>query len=209
MVAATFGILWDRLHDVTGMRRRVMGKLIYSMITSMDGYTTDADGNHSWSEPDEELHAFINEYVSSIGTFLYGRRIYQEMAVWETIDQQPGKPAVIQDFARRWRAADKVVYSRTLDEVSTSRTRLVREFDPDEVRQLKTEAERDITVDGPTLAASAIRAGLVDEFHRFVVPVVVGGGTRYMPDRVRFDLDLLDERRFADGTVYLRYGVRG
>jgi dihydrofolate reductase len=171
-----------------------MAKLIYSVITSLDGYVADADGNFDWAAPGEEVHAFVNELERPIGTYLYGRRMYEVMAVWETLaDEQP----VMHDFAEIWRAADKIVYSKTLATVSSARTRIERDFDPEVVRQMKAEAGRDISVGGPELAAQALEAGLVDELHLLVTPVVVGGGKKSLPDGVHLKLDLLDERRFA------------
>jgi dihydrofolate reductase len=182
-----------------------VAKLIYSAITSLDGYVADEDGNFDWAAPDEEVHAFVNDLERPVGTYLYGRRMYEVMVAWETphtfTDQRP----VMQDFAQIWQAADKVVYSTTLDKVSSARTRIERDFDPEAVRLLKARAGRDITVGGPDLAAQAIRAGLVDEWHLFLTPVVVGGGNASLPDDVRVNLELLDERRFASGVVHLRY----
>jgi dihydrofolate reductase len=185
-----------------------MAKLIYLMLTSLDGYTADEGGDFAWSAPDEQVHTFINDLVRPVGTYLYGRRMYQTMVFWETAHTLAGAPEFVLDFARIWQAADKIVYSRTLESVSSARTRIERDFDPAAVRQLKAEAERDIAVSGPTLAAEAIRAGLVDEYHQFLAPLVVGGGQRFLPDGVRLDLDLVDERRFANGTVHLHYRAR-
>jgi dihydrofolate reductase len=179
-----------------------MARLIYSSVMSLDGYIADERGNFDWAAPDEEVHAFVNELERPVGTYLYGRRMYQVMAVWETLS---GDEAVVRDFARIWREADKVVYSRTLEKASTARTRIERDFDPDAVRQVKVEAGRDITVGGPELAAQAIKAGLVDEYQLFIVPFVVGGGKRALPDNVRVNLELLDEHRFGSGVVHLRY----
>jgi dihydrofolate reductase len=184
-----------------------MVKLIYSAITSLDGYIEDEDGKFDWAEPDEEVHAFINDLQRSVGTYLYGRRLYGVMAAWEALtfgDQ----PSVMRDFAEIWRAAEKIVYSRTLEVVSTARTRVERDFDPEAVREMKTAAERDLAVGGPELAAQAFEAGLVDELHLFVAPIVVGGGKQSLPDNVRLKLELLDERRFGRGMVYLRYRTR-
>jgi dihydrofolate reductase len=180
-----------------------VARLIYSAITSLDGYVADAAGNFDWAAPDEELHSFVNDLERPVGTYLYGRRMYEVMTFWETAHTLPDEPAVMRDFATIWQAANKIVYSRTLTVASTARTRLERDFDPEAVRQMKTEAERDIAVGGPDLAAHAIKAGLVDEYHLFITPVVVGGGKRSLPNDVRVDLDLIDERRFAGGTVYL------
>jgi dihydrofolate reductase len=179
-----------------------MAKLIYSALTSLDGYIADEEGNFDWAEPDEEVHRFVNDLERPVGTYLYGRRMYEVMVAWETItDQQP----VIQDYAEIWRAADKVVYSKTLETVSSARTRLERDFDPEAVREMKAQAGRDISVGGSDLAAQAIRAGLVDEYHLFLTPVAVGGGNPALPDNVRLRLELLDERRFGNGVVHLHY----
>jgi dihydrofolate reductase len=182
-----------------------MAKLIYSAITSLDGYVADENGKFDWSAPDEEVHAFVNDLERSVGTHLYGRRMYEVMRYWETALISDDEPPVIRDYAEIWQAADKIVYSTTLDEVSTARTRIERDFDPEAVRQLTASAERDITVGGPELAAEAIKAGLVDEYHLFLTPVVVGGGNHFLPGGVRVNLELLDERRFANGVVHLHY----
>ncbi|MQA26706.1 MAG: deaminase [Micromonosporaceae bacterium] len=184
-----------------------MAKLIYSAITSLDGYVADEDGRFDWSVPDEEVHTFINDLYRPVGTYLYGRRLYEVMAAWETADTLDQPPSM-RDFAEIWQAADKIVYSRTLGTASTARTRIERDFDPEAVRQLTASAGRDITVGGPGLAAQALEAGLVDECHLFVAPVLVGGGTASFPDGIRVTLDLLSERRFGTGMVHLRYGVR-
>jgi dihydrofolate reductase len=181
-----------------------MRRLIYSAITSLDGYVADEDGNFDWAEPDEEVHAFVNDLERSVGTYLYGRRMYEVMRAWETIDPA-GQPTFIRDYARLWQAADKVVYSRTLETVLSAKTRIERDFDPEVIRQLKASAERDISIGGPNLAAEAIRAGLVDELHLLVAPAVVGGGNRALRDGVRIGLELLDECRFDNGVVHLRY----
>jgi dihydrofolate reductase len=188
-------------------RRLTLAKLIYSAIASLDGYVADEDGDFDWAEPDEEVHTFVNDLERPLGTFLYGRRMYEVMVAWETIalaDQPPS----IQDFAQMWRAADKIVYSRTLETASSARTRIERDFDPDAVRQMKASAGADIAVGGPDLAAQAIRAGLVDECHLLVAPILVGGGKRCFPDKVRARLELLDERRFRSGFVHLHYRTR-
>ena len=182
-----------------------MAKLIYSVITSLDGYVADADGNFDWAAPDEEVHTFVNDLERPLGTYLYGRRMYEVMVFWETAHTLAEQSPVMQDFAEIWQAADKIVYSRTLETVSSARTRIEREFDPESVRQLKAAAGRDISVGGPDLAAQAIKAGLVDEFHLFLVPIVVGGGKQSLPDNVRLELELLDERRFGNGMVHLHY----
>jgi dihydrofolate reductase len=181
-----------------------MAKLIYMAIASLDGYIEDADGRFDWAAPDEDVHAFVNDLMRPIGTHLYGRRMYEVMVAWETIsDPAP----VMQDFAQIWRAADKIVYSTTLETVSSARTRIEGEFDPEAVRQLKASVERDLVVGGPELAADAFRAGLVDEVQLFLSPIVVGGGKPGLPDGVRLPLELLDERRFGNGVVHLRYGA--
>jgi dihydrofolate reductase len=185
-----------------------MAKLIYSAITSLDGYVADDDGNFQWAAPDEEVHAFVNDLERPIGTYLFGRRMYEVMAFWETAHTLADEPPVILDYARIWQAADKVVYSKTLDTVSTARTRIEREFDPEAVRQMKSRSTHDISVGGPGLAAEAIKAGLIDELHWFVTPVVVGGGNHFLPRGVRVNLELMDERRFGGGVVYLHYRVR-
>lgn len=182
-----------------------MAKLIYSAITSLDGYVADENGGFDWAAPDEEVHAFVNDVERPIGTYLYGRRMYEVMRPWETAHTDPGQPPVAIDFARLWQAADKIVYSTTLDTVTTRRTRMERGFDPAVVRELKRTAEQDISVGGPHLAAAAIRAGLVDEYRLFVAPIMVGGGNAALPASVRVPLRLAHEHRFGTGFVYLRY----
>ncbi len=185
-----------------------MGKLIYSTIASLDGYTEDEDGGFEWAAPDAEVHQFVNDLERPVGTYLYGRRMYETMVYWEGAEAGADEqPPVIRDFAAIWRAAEKVVYSRTLEGPSSARTRIERSFDPEAVREMKGRADRDLGIGGPELAAEAIRAGLVDECHLFVTPVIVGGGKRALPSDLRVDLELLDERRFAGGMVYLRYGL--
>lgn len=184
-----------------------MARLIYSAIMSLDGYTADENGNFDWAAPDEEVHAFVNDLLRPVGTYLYGRRMYDTMAVWETDPSLAQHSPITLDFARIWQAADKVVYSTTLEAVSTARTRIARDFDPEEIRRQKASAEHDLTVGGPTLAAHAFKAGLVDECQLFMTPVVVGGGNQALPDGVRLSLELLDQRRFGNGMVYLRYRV--
>jgi dihydrofolate reductase len=164
----------------------------------------DEDGNFDWAEPDEEVHSFVNELERPVGTYLYGRRMYETMIYWETADTSD-QPPFIQDFAEIWRAADKIVYSRTLEAVGSAKTRIERDFDPEAVRRMKASAESDITVGGPELAAQAIKAGLVDECQLFVAPIAIGGGKRSLPDGVRMKLELVDERRFGNGMVYLHY----
>jgi dihydrofolate reductase len=185
-----------------------MGSLIYSAITSLDGYVADEDGRFEWGEPDAEVHEFVNDLERPIGTYLYGRRLYEVMAAWETMNT-PDQPAYIRDFAQIWQAADKIVYSRTLDSVSTARTRIEREFDPAAVRGLKESATTDLLIGGPNLAGHALEAGLVDECHLFVAPMIVGGGTRFLPDGLRQNLELAEEQRFGNGMVHLRYRVAG
>jgi dihydrofolate reductase len=185
-----------------------MAKLIYSAITSLDGYIEDKDGKFDWAEPDEELHTFVNDLQQPIGTYLYGRRLYETMVFWESAHTLTDQPAFVLDFARIWQAADKIVYSKTLETASSARTRIERDYDPELVRQLKAGAEGDITVGGAELAAQAIRAGLVDEYHLFLTPVVVGGGKPALPGDVRVRLELLDERRFGNGVVHLHYRTR-
>jgi dihydrofolate reductase len=184
-----------------------MARLLYMAITSLDGYVADEKGNYDWAMPDDEVFGFVNGFERPVGTYLYGRRLYQEMTGWETMHTQPGPSPLMLDFAAIWQAAGKVVYSRSLDAVSTARTRLERNFDPDAVREMKASADRDITVGGPTLAAEAIRAGVVDEIHLLVCPVVVGGGNRALPGDVRLRLELLGERRFGNGVVHLHYRI--
>ena len=185
-----------------------MAKLIYSGITSLDGYVADDDGNFDWSVPDEELHTFVNDLERPIGTYLYGRRMYEVMVYWATAHTLADQPAFVRDFTDIWQAADKIVYSTTLETVSSARTRIERDFDPDAVRQMKAAAGRDITVGGPDLAAQAIKAGLVDECHLFITPIVVGGGKHFLPNNVRLRLELLDQRRFGNGVVHLHYRTR-
>jgi dihydrofolate reductase len=181
--------------------------LIYSAITSLDGYVADENDNFDWAEPDEEVHAFVNDLERRAGTYLYGRRMYEVMVAWESIYTLADQPPVMRDYADIWHAADKVVYSRTLEKVSSARTRIEREFDPEAVQQMKAAAARAITVGGPHLAVEALKAGLVDECHLFINPVVVGGGNRALPDKVRLKLELMDERRFGNGVVHLHYRV--
>ncbi|MGI8682475.1 MAG: dihydrofolate reductase family protein [Mycobacteriales bacterium] len=182
-----------------------MAKLIYSAITSLDGYVADEDGNFDWAAPDEEVHTFVNDLERSVGTYPYGRRMYEVMVDWETAQALADQPPFTQEFAEIWRAADKVVYSKTLETVSSTRTRIERDFDPEAVRQMKARAGHDITVGGPGLAAQAIKAGLVDECHLFLTPIVVGGGKPSLPNNVRLGLELLAERRFGNGVVHLQY----
>jgi dihydrofolate reductase len=186
-----------------------MGRLIYASIGSLDGYVVDAQGSFDWAAPDAEVHAFVNDLERPIGTYLYGRRMYETMRYWETASTGDDASPEERDYARIWQGTDKIVYSETLETVASARTRVERRFDPEHVRDLKASSEHDLTVGGATLAASAIRAGLVDELQLFLTPVVVGGGTRALPDDVRLDLELADERRFERGVVYLRYLTKG
>jgi dihydrofolate reductase len=186
-----------------------MAKLIYSAICSLDGYVADEDGNFSWARPDEELHSFVNDLERPIGTYLYGRRMYETMVFWETAEVSPDQCDPFSDYADIWRAAEKIVFSRKLDQVSSAKTRIEREFDAEAIKRLKAEAESDISVGGPGLAAEAIRGGLVDEFHLSINPVVVGGGTAAHPDDAHIDLELVDQRRFGSGVVHLHYRARG
>jgi dihydrofolate reductase len=182
-----------------------MAKLIYVAIASLDGYIADADGRFDWSMPSEEVHAFVNDLDRTAGTHLYGRRLYEVLVAWETMDTGPDQDPITRDFAQIWQAADKIVYSRTLASVTSARTRIEREFDPEAVRRMKAEAERDLSIGGAELAGQAIRAGLVDDCHLLLSPIVVGGGQPALPDGVRWELELVDERRFANGVVHLHY----
>ena len=182
-----------------------MARLIYAAIASLDGYVADADGRFDWAEPDEEVHAFVNDLERSVGTYLYGRRMYETMAAWETDASLAAQSEVMRDFAEIWQAAEKVVYTARLETPSTRRTRIERDFDPDAVRRMKASAASDLAVGGADLAGHAFRAGLVDDCHLFVAPIVVGGGRRALPDGVRLELELLAERRFDRGMVHLRY----
>jgi dihydrofolate reductase len=185
-----------------------MGRLFYSAIVSLDGYIEDRDGSIDWGRPDEEVCAFVNDLERPVSTYLYGRRMYETMVYWETADRLADAPEVLQDFTRLWQAADKVVYSTTLQTTSSARTRIKRTFDPESVRQLKTSVDGDVTVAGANLAGQAIAAGLVDECQLFITPVVIGGGTPALPRGVRLELELLDERRFHSGVVFVRYRTR-
>jgi dihydrofolate reductase len=185
-----------------------MGKLVYSMLTSLDGYVADADGNFDWATPDEELHAYINDVSRSVGTCLLGRRMYETMVFWEDPESVRGEPDEMVEYAEIWQGYDKVVYSTTLAEVSSKRTRIERSFDADAVRVLKAESTGDISIDGPTLAAHALRAGIVDELCAYVCPLVVGGGTAFFPPGVSLDLGLVARHTFGNGVLALRYAVR-
>ena len=185
-----------------------MAKLIYSAIASLDGYIEDEHGNFDWAAPDDEVHAFVNDLERPIGTYLYGRRMYETMVYWESVNTGADQSAVARDFAEIWRAAEKIVYSRTLEATSSARTRIERDLDPDAIRRLKQTSEADISIGGPELAGQALALGLVDECHLLLGPIVVGAGKRALPDRFRAQLELLDERRFRNGVVHLCYRVR-
>ncbi len=185
-----------------------MAKLIYSMITSLDGYAEAAEGDLGAGAEVEEVHTFIGDIFRPVRTFLYGRRMYETMVFWETAHTLPDVPPHILQYARDWQAAEKIVYSTTLEAASSAKTRIERTFDPDAVRRLKEESDSDLSVDGPNLAAQAIAAGLVDEYHLFITTSVVGGGKRFFPDGVRLDLDLVEERAFDSGLIYARYRTR-
>jgi dihydrofolate reductase len=184
-----------------------MAKLICTAITSLDGYIADERGEFEWAAPDDDVHGFINDLERPIGTYLYGRRLYEVMAFWETAAAEPDPSPVGLDYATLWRAADKIVYSTTLQAASSARTRIERTFDPNAVRAMKDAADRDLSIGGPALATHAFRAGLVDEIRLFVSPIIVGGGNPFLPGQLRLNLRLLDERRFDSGVVYLRYQV--
>src|SRR4029077_12684893 len=182
-----------------------MAGLIYSAITSLDGYIEDDEGKFDWAAPDEEVHAFVNDLERPIGTYLYGRRMYDTMVFWETVGTEADQSAVFRDYAGIWRAAQKIVYSQSLSKVSSARTRIEREFDEAAIRHLKETSDADISIGGAALAGEAIAAGLVDECHLFLNPILVGGGKRALPGEVHARLQLLDERRFGNGVVHLHY----
>jgi dihydrofolate reductase len=185
-----------------------MAKLVYSAITSLDGYIEDENGRFDWAMPDEEVHTFVNDLERPVRTYLFGRRMYEVMVFWETAHTHPDLSSYEREFAGIWQAADKIVYSSTLESAGSARTRIERTFDPDAVRHLKATATADLSVGGPGLAAAAIAAGLVDECHLFVTPVLVGGGKKAFPNDIFMNLELLNERRFRNGTVYLRYAIQ-
>lgn len=185
-----------------------MAHLIYSAISSLDGYIEDKDGNFDWAMPDEEVHGFINNLERTVHTYLYGRRMYETMMVWETDPNLAADSPLTQDFSQIWQAADKIVYSKTLASASTRKTQIERDFNPEAIKQLKKTAQHDISIGGPDLAAHAFQARLIDECQLFLTPIIVGGGKPSLPDKVRLELDLLEERRFGNGMVFLRYGVR-
>jgi dihydrofolate reductase len=183
-----------------------MAKLVYLSITSLDGYIEDGEGRFDWSMPTDEVHGFVNDLARPIGTYLYGRRLYEVMSSWQTLDLT-GEPPVMHDFAALWRAADKIVYSRTLRAATTPRTRIESDFDPALITELKATADSDLSIGGADLAGQALAAGLVDEVHQLISPIVVGAGKHFLPAGVSTALELADERRFANGVVYLRYRV--
>ena len=185
-----------------------MAHLIYSAISSLDGYIEDTDGNFDWAMPDEEVHKFINDLERAAGTYLYGRRMYETMTVWETDPDLAADSPLTQDFAEIWQAANKIVYSKTLETASTRKTQIERNFDPEAIQKLKETSQHDIVIGGPELAAQAFRAGLIDECHLFITPIIVGGGKQSLPEGVRLELELLQERRFGNGMVFLRYRAR-
>jgi dihydrofolate reductase len=185
-----------------------MAHLIYSAISSLDGHIEDADGNFDWAIPDEEVHTFINNLERAVGTYLFGRRMYETMMVWETDPNLAADSPLTRDFGQIWQAANKIVYSKTLETVSTRNTQIERNFNPEAIKQLKKTVQQDISIGGPELAAHAFRAGLIDECHLFLTPIIVGGGKSALPDNVRLELELLAERRFGNGTVYLHYRTR-
>jgi dihydrofolate reductase len=185
-----------------------MARLIYTTNLSLDGYIEDMDGKFDWTAPDKEYFKFITNLVREVDTYLYGRRLYEAMMVWETDPNLAAESPLRRDFAEVWQAADKIVYSRTLESVSTRKTRLERDFDPEAIRQLKETVEQDILIAGAELAAHAFRSGLIDECHLFLIPIIVGGGKQALPDNVRLELELLEERRFGSGVVFLRYRTR-
>jgi len=184
-----------------------MAKLIFSAITSLDGYYEDESGAFDWGTPDEEMFGFVNDLEGSVGTYLYGRRMCETMVYWETAQSLADQQSYERDFTKMWHAADKIVYSRSLSTVSSAKTRLERNFDPKVIHEMKSEQERDITVSGPNLAAQAFRAGLVDECQLFLTPVVLGGGKPSLPNDIRLECELLNERRFPSGVVFLHYGI--
>ena len=187
-----------------------MANLIYVANMSLDGYTEDKDGKFDWTDPSEEVEVFrfITDLVRATRTHLYGRRMYETMMVWETDPNLAAQSPLMRDFAEVWQAANKIVYSKTLETISTRKTQLERTFDPEVIRQLKEAVEHDILIGGPELTAHAFRAGLIDECHLFLIPILVGGGKSALPDNVRLELELLEEHRFSNGSVFLRYQAR-
>jgi dihydrofolate reductase len=186
----------------------LVARLMYSMLMSLDGYVVDEHGNFDWAVPDDEVHRFINDLVRPVGTYLYGRRLYEVMVAWETLHTVADQPAAMLDFAEIWQAAEKVVYSRTLTSVSSARTRIEREFNPETVREMKSLTGADMEIGGPDLAAKAFSHGLIDDCHLFIAPVLVGSGKRGLPEGIHINLELMNERRFGNGMVYLHYGLQ-
>jgi dihydrofolate reductase len=195
----------DILISLAPRRKSIMARLIYSAITSLDGYNADENGNFDWGAPDEEVHTFINDLERPVGTYLLGRKMYEVMVFWESPELLAQPLPYIQDFTRIWQAANKIVYSRTLEKVSSTRTSIQREFDPAAIQRLKNREDRDISVGGPVLAEKAFQADLVDEVYLILAPVIVGGGRSALPRQLHLKLELLDEHRFKSGMVYLRY----
>lgn len=185
-----------------------MSKLIYAVNTSVDGFMEDKDGNFYWTEPNVEVIKFITDLIRPIGTHLLGRRMYETMMVWETDPKFAAESSLMRDFAEVWQAANKIVFSTTLENLPTRKTQLMRSFDPEAIRQLKANSKHDILIEGPEIASHAFRAGLIDECHLFILPVVVGGGKPALPDNLRMNLELLEEHRFGNGAVYLRYRIK-
>lgn len=185
-----------------------MARLVYAVLASLDGYVADEAGNFDWAAPGEDVHRFINELESSVGTYLYGRKLYEVMAVWQNMPDIEQEPDVIREYADIWQSADKIVFSETLSAVTTPKTRLERSFDRQSVRAMVTDQEQDVSIGGPTLASHALRAGIVDDVHLFIVPHIVGGGTSCWPAETRLALVLVGQNRFADGTVHLQYRTR-
>ena len=185
-----------------------MSKLIYAVNTSVDGFMEDQDGNFGWTEPNDEVFKFITDLMRPIGTHLLGRRMYETMMVWETDPKFAAESSLKRDFAEVWQAANKIVFSTTLENLPTRKTQLMRSFEPETIRQLKANSEHDILIEGPEIASHAFRAGLIDECHLFILPVVVGGGKSAIPNNLRLNLELLEEQHFGNGTVYLRYRIK-
>jgi len=185
-----------------------LGELIYFVISSLDGYIEDKSGKFDWAEPEEEVHRFVNDLERQAGTYLYGRRMYETMRAWETDPTLAAASPLMQDFATIWKAADKIVFSSSLEKASTSRTRIERRFHPELIRQLKANVRHEILIGGPELAGHAFKAGLVDKCHLFLFPIIVGGGKKGLPDDVRLRLKLEDQRRFGNGTIFLSYSCK-
>ncbi len=188
-----------------------MGKLIYLITTSLDGFVADQDGNFDWAVPSEEVHAFVNDIVRNVGTSLLGRKMYDIMKVWDTIptegtnEAMDGPSEAMNDYAKIWRAAKKIVYSTSLSDVAIANATIARSFDPNAIRKLVAESDKDFDIGGPHLAAEAIRAGIVDEYHQFIVPIIIGSGNDWLPKDVKSELKLVDVRKFENGFVHLQY----